>query len=357
MRPLLIFSSGAVTPVGLTASQTCAAMRAGVNGFRDAIEQLPPEEPIICARIPARKKLKDRLEAWLVNLAVRAIHECLVKIEIDSSSTAVLVTLPEGTRPHVTSRLIGTNEFLHAVEAQLGVRFHGRSTAVPGGSAAGYQLLTVAEGLLRNGVVRHCVVGGVDSLANEEDVARLASAGRLHLGDVNPQGVIPGEAAAFVLVSDRLNATRVAPIAQIVGVGCADEEHGVLGDRYSTGAATTNALVAALNDAAVNEPDIDLRVSDMNGERYRAWESMLSTTRFYRTHRERLITWYPAASVGDTGAAAGALGLVMAATGMSRGYAPGRLAMLEAASDGGLRAACVMSPAPGSLTPPFRLEK
>jgi 3-oxoacyl-[acyl-carrier-protein] synthase I len=357
MRPLLICSSGAVTPVGLTASQTCAAMRAGVNGFRDAFEQLPPEEPIVCARIPARKKLKDRLDAWLVNLAVRAIRECLDKIDVDPLSTAVLVSLPEGTRPHSTTGLMSAVEFLGAVEAQLGVRFHGRSTAVPGGSAAGYQLLTVAGELLRNGVVRHCVVGGVDSLANEEDVARLARAGRLHLSDVNPQGVIPGEAAAFVVVCDMLNATRGVALAQILGVGSADEENSVLGDQYSTGTATTNALLAALTDAAANEPDIDLRVSDMNGERYRAWESMLSTTRFYRTHRERLITWYPAASVGDTGAAAGALGLVMAATGLSRGYAPGRLAMLEAASDGGLRAACVMSLAPGSPTPPFRLDE
>jgi 3-oxoacyl-[acyl-carrier-protein] synthase-1 len=197
----------------------------------------------------------------------------------------------------------------------------------------------------------------VDSLANHEDVERLAGAGRLHLSDVNPQGVIPGEAAAFVFIGGSMETRRTAPLAQIVGLGRSEEQDGVLGDRYSTGAATTHALLAALDDAAANEPDIDLRVSDMNGERYRAWESMLSTTRFYRTHRERLITWYPAASVGDTGAAAGALGLVIAAMGLARGYAPGRLAMLEASSDGGLRAACLMSSIPGSPVPPFRMDE
>jgi hypothetical protein len=355
MRPLFIWNAGAVTPVGLTASQTCAAMRAGVNAFRDTIEQLPPDEPVVCATIPARRKLKEPLDGWLVNLAARAIHECLGGE--DPSSTAVLVALPEPTRSHMTSRLLNPAAFLGAVEARLGVRFHRRSSVVPGGSAAAYQMLDMAGELLSNRTVVRCLLGGVDSLANVEDVARLARAGRLHLNDVNPQGVIPGEAAAFVLIGGRMDTRQSAPLAQIVGVGSSEEQNGVQGDRYSTGAATTQALLAALADAAANEPDIDLRVSDMNGERYRAWESMLSTTRFYRTHRERLITWYPAASVGDTGAAAGALGLVIAAMGLSRGYAPGRLAMLEAASDGGLRAACVMSSIPGSPIPPFRLDE
>jgi 3-oxoacyl-[acyl-carrier-protein] synthase-1 len=91
----------------------------------------------------------------------------------------------------------------------------------------------------------------------------------------------------------------------------------------------------------------------MNGERYHAWDSVLASIRFYRTHRERLSVWYPAASVGDLGAATGALLLVVAATGIARGYAPGPLVMCEASSDEGLRAACAVVPPARAERPPF----
>ena len=61
-----------------------------------------------------------------------------------------------------------------------------------------------------------------------------------------------------------------------------------------------------------------------------------------RAHEKPLPVWYPAASVGDLGAAAGPLLLVVAATGIARGYAPGPVVMCEASSDDGLRAACVV---------------
>jgi len=353
VKPILVGACGAVTPVGLTARQTCAAIRAGLTGFADTLIQAPPDDPIVCATVPARRFLKVDLGDWLVRLASRAVRECLRETEADSAQLALLVALPELYREHVWERW-GPERFLEFIEARLKTALHPESVVLAGGSAACYQLLKVARTLLDRGVVRYCVVGGVDSLANDVDAARLAATNRLHSGAANPQGVIPGEGAAFVLVS---RDGRVAPpLAQVLGVGLAQERDPVLGDRFSTGIGMGLALRNALQEGACLEPHIDLRVSDMNGERYRAWESMISTTRFYRTHRERLITWHVAASVGDTGAASGALGLVTACVGMLRGYAPGPLAMLEAASDQGLRAACLVSAPADARRPPFHNE-
>jgi 3-oxoacyl-[acyl-carrier-protein] synthase-1 len=88
----------------------------------------------------------------------------------------------------------------------------------------------------------------------------------------------------------------------------------------------------------------------MNGERYYAWDSMLAFTQFYRTRREHLPVWYPAASVGDLGAAAGALNVIVAANAIARGFAPGPYVICESSSDEGLRAACVIAQAPGRRT-------
>ena len=86
--------------------------------------------------------------------------------------------------------------------------------------------------------------------------------------------------------------------------------------------------------------------STFNGERYGAWESLIARTRFYRTRKERIDIIYPAMSVGEIGTAAPALAVIVAATAIAKGYAPGTRAMCEACSDEGLRAACVIGPSP-----------
>jgi 3-oxoacyl-[acyl-carrier-protein] synthase-1 len=133
------------------------------------------------------------------------------------------------------------------------------------------------------------------------------------------------------------------------------EQDTVLGERYSVGRGLRRALEEAAKDAGYSESSINFLVSDMNGERYRAWEAMICHARFYRTRRERLHVWYPAASIGDIGAASGALLIIIATMGIARGYAPGQIAMCEGSSEQGLRAACLVGPPPES--PPYEGPK
>jgi 3-oxoacyl-[acyl-carrier-protein] synthase-1 len=58
-----------------------------------------------------------------------------------------------------------------------------------------------------------------------------------------------------------------------------------------------------------------------------------------------MATAYPAMTVGDVGAASGALALMLAADSFVNDYAPGPVAMCEVASEGGLRAAAVVAKA------------
>ena len=202
--------------------------------------------------------------------------------------------------------------------------------------------LRQAAGSIAKGKVDACILCGVDSLVNRSDIQWLAGAERLY-DRGNPNGVIPGEAAAAVLVTVPGQADR--PLARIHGLGLSAEPHSVLGSKYSQGRGLEAALAAALEEAGMPESIVGFRVSDMNGDRYRVWEALFAQARFYRTWRAHLPSWYFTASVGDVGAATGALALVLAATGIFRRYAPAQWGMCECSSEEGLRGACLVGPA------------
>jgi 3-oxoacyl-[acyl-carrier-protein] synthase-1 len=349
MPPVIITGMGAVTAVGLTAPQTCAAIRARIAGFRQLGLIAPPHAPVVSAAIPAHLHLKATPQAWLANMAVRAIRECLDGHEIDYGNTALLLAFPDAYREHDGTR--NARELFTAIQNRLRASFHPASAAFEEGRAGAFTAVSVARRLLQQETVEQCIVGGVDSLVNNSDALRLAAAGRLHEPG-NPQGTIPGEGAACLLLTARTS--RRAGIAQIFGCGLDHEPDTAVGERYAVGQGLRAALTAAVRDAQCQENEIEFRVSDMNGERYYAWDSTLGSSRFYRTRREQFTVWYPASCAGDTGAAAGALDMVVAANAIARGFAPGPLGMCEGGSDEGTRGACVVGCAPGSPLPPFR---
>lgn len=341
-----ISSMGAVTPVGLSAPQTCAAIRARLAAFQETAVMAPPHAPILAAQVPARPHVKRTPAEWLVNLAVRALRECIEGHDIKGHETALFVALPDPHRGHAA--VAGNpSRILNTIQRKLRISFHGSSAAAESGRAGVLQAIAHASRLLEQGTVQRCIVGGVDSLVNAADIERLRSGGRLHEPG-NPQGVIPGEGAAFILLTP--SAPHGPPsIAQLLGVGVDTESVDIRGERYAIGHGLRRALLAALSDARCAESDIAFRVSDNNGERYYAWDSLLASTRFYRTRREHLTVWYPALYTGDVGAAMGALDVIVAANALLRELAPGPVAMCEASSDEGVRAACLVASATDSV--------
>jgi 3-oxoacyl-[acyl-carrier-protein] synthase I len=348
---MLIVGCGAVTAVGLSAEQTCAAIRARISGFERVTLLPPPAEPVSVARIPAARRLKRSPAEWLLNMAALALRDCLGPIPTHSRRITLLLALPDAHREHLALSGVTADQMLQALQRRMQLRFHPLSCTLDDGHAAVIKGLAVARELLALSDVDLCVVGGVDSLLNHQDVARLQVAHRLH-DETNPQGVIPGEGAGFVALS-RVDVAPAVSVAQVLGLGTALEKDTILGERFSTGSGLVEALGLATQDACCPESNLSFRTSDMNGERYRAWESLVASTRFYRTRREHMSVGYAAASVGDVGAAAGALSVITAATAIRRGHATGRFGVCEASSDNGLRAACILAPAPGAPAPPF----
>jgi len=341
-----ILACGAVTPVGLSAVTTHAAMQAGVAAFAESsfFQHTLPPRPHQASWVPLRDSPDDESRRTrLVQLAADAIAQCLVGVEADAlARTALILCLEEPFRAGADAQEAGDDTIIDDILAVLGVRFHARSRIVREGNAGALAALLFARELIEAGEIDQCLLGGVDSFVNVRDLRRFEGSYRLKQVGV-AQGFVPGEAAAFVRLAAH-GAIAANAMAEIVGVGIAREDPRciVLSDGHPTGDALREAVQRALADGQVSEADIVFRVSDLNGEQYRGIESMLAMSRIYRTHRDEIPIRLPAASIGETGAAAGALLLVSSALSFASGDAPGPLAVCEASSDQGLRAGCVV---------------
>ena len=344
---LSIVGRGAVNAVGFSALQSCTAIRAGISGYRetDFFHDFEPLEPIIGAAVPKMWSCEEEPVDRIVAMAADAITECLSTVDTRSASPVVLLGWREPHRAEL--EIPGSAGLLRLIEDRVGVRFHSGSRIVAAGNAAAFTGLSIAEELIESGAATLCLVGGVDSYLNVFDITYFETNFRL-LGPVVARGFVPGEGAAFVAVTDVRSFSHSAPLA-ICGVGLAQEDADVtaLSDGHPTGRGMVQALQAAESRSRIPESRITFRISDLNGESYRGIESMLAGSRFYRTRRERLDIWHPADCVGETGAAAGALLLILAEYAMGKGYAPGTVAMCECSADSGARAACVVEATTG----------
>jgi 3-oxoacyl-[acyl-carrier-protein] synthase I len=160
------------------------------------------------------------------------------------------------------------------------------------------------------------------------------------LGPDNAQGLVPGEGAVAVRLGRR--GQGGAGAVTLHGVATTREPDRVDGERWSQGRALLAAFAGAAGEDGSAEPHVDFVISTTNGERYVQWEAVLARTRFFRTRRAHLPVVCPAMSVGDIGAAAAPLMLMLAWDAFTRRHAPGAVAMLEATSEGGLRSAAIL---------------
>lgn len=366
--PLVITGMGLVSPVGLSAAASCAAFRAGVarigpvHGqlFEDASgdpapatggrvplewfeggpieEEFPGHEAFALPAPPASHLFIDRGAHRLIELALPAADEAWRQARLDDRaprSMGLYLGLDEADEPAPLA---------DALSAALGVPF----AVVRGdrwGRAGALAALHRAARHLREGRVDVALVGGVDSLVRPEVLERLTEGGVLKSDD-HPQGILPGEAAAF-LVLEAQPAAGVPAIGRLLG-SAVGEEPTAGTDDANEGVGLTRVLRGAREAAGTALPAFPRVICDLNGDRYRAMEWAYALVRALHDLEpaeegpgatER---WHAAECTGDTGAASGLVGAVWGLTAMQRGYARSGTTLVWGASDGRLRAAAVL---------------
>ena len=337
---MFVTAIGMACPVGLSAASACAAQRAGIS----AMEELPwfdnDREPIIGAMVPGldwRLPRVDRLLGMLL-LAIDDLLESHGQAPWDQIPLFVCVAEPD--RPGGGGRGELAQALVDALLDRRGIRFHaGLSRVLPCGHTGGFRALREVRQLLARSDAPACMVCGVDSFLQAPTLGWLDRHHRLKT-PANRDGVMPGEAAAVVLLEPR--ATPGA-VVEVSGLGFATEDASILSEKPLLGHGLTQAARSALAEARLGLHEVDLRLSDVTGELYGFKELPLMEGRLMRVVRKQAQPlWHWAETIGDSGAAAGVAQLVLADQAFRKDYAPGPHALALCASPDGDRAAAVL---------------
>lgn len=338
-----IVGLGASTAIGRDAWSTAAAVRAGISGFTDHPYMIDTAgEAFRVALAPwldIELPVVERLEALLFP----AIDQAMQSPAMHSGDLriAVALALPE-PRPGLPEDLP------HRMVAQLHRRAPGRFTSVGTfrqGHAAGLVALDAARGGLEQERFDACVVAGVDSYIDCDTLEWLEQNEQVHGAgrQNNAWGFIPGEgAAAFLLVRGSIaDQYGEAPLAQLLGVGLADEPKAMRSGAICIGEGLTDAFRGALRSLPAHAKITDI-YCDMNGEPYRADEFGFTCLRT-KDHFECASDFVaPADCCGDLGAGGASLHVTLAAVAGYKAYAKGPAALVWSSGQQSTRAAAVL---------------
>jgi 3-oxoacyl-[acyl-carrier-protein] synthase I len=333
-QPLQIVGSGLVTSVGLSTAAAAAAIRAGVSNaqltrFMDwggewmAAHVVPIEAP--------------NPRAKLLQMAATAIGECLASAARESSTgTALVLCLPEASRPS-TGNEVGESAIAE-LSSMVGTTFSADSSTIAVGRVGGFVGLHHARALLGEGKADAVLVAGVDSYVNWPALSHFENQHRL-LTSKNSDGFLPGEAAAAVMVTRPVSGTAL----RCEGLGFAKESATVDASVPLRADGLVEAIRAAARDADCRAQDFDLRITALSGEHYYFKEAALAMARLVRDPMPEADLWHPADCVGEVGAAAGPLAMILAATGCAKGYAEASRILCHLSNDGAERSAAFFS--------------
>jgi 3-oxoacyl-[acyl-carrier-protein] synthase-1 len=334
---LFITETGMACPVGLSAPAACAAKRAGISAFASLPYRDSTRNPIVGAAVMQLDWAMEP-EKRLVALLIKAVAEVLSSQEgMRWELVPLLMCLADPGRPGGAADRY--QAVLEHLQSALEIRFHpSKSNIFAFGHAAGFMALHSARVLLESGVPA-CVVCGVDSFVNAETLSWLGQHQRLKTR-FNRDGVIPGEAAAAVLIQPKPSART---LVEVTGLGIATEETPILSRDPQLGHGLAAAARDALAEARSGYHEMDLRLSDVTGELYGFKELALVEGRLMRIRRDvEQPIWHWAEAIGDTGAAAGIAQLVLIDEAFRKGYAPGDRAICLTSSVPGGRAVAVI---------------
>lgn len=343
-EPVALSGVGMVTPLGDGADASCAALRAGISRY----QEMPwlgaglvdrDERPVI----PVGATIREWAEGYtglgrFTRLAANALRDLFDRAGVtpaDLASAAVYVALPEEGRPGVDPRV--ASSLGARIDEWLGLRSALRMKAIPRGHAGFVEALSLAARDVAEGRAPRAIVGGVDSLVDARTVEALFRAKRLKAGD-RPVGLFPGEGAAFALIEPIATASKRPAWSRVTIEGAATSTEGALDpSKPSLGVGLGDALRRTMAALADRGESVGLVVSDMNGEPWRSEELAYAMTRALSGAKTPFRLWHAADCIGDTGAAAPAVGLGMAARALAKGYARTATALVVASSDGGLK--------------------
>lgn len=335
MTALNIIGSGMVTPVGFDAAASCAAIRVGIDRFRETRFMFDGDW-VRGAFVSYRPVLEGR--AKLLEMLVKATDEALEAAPPAArADTALFVCLPEHQRPGRPGGL--DDGFAREAAARVKQRARLRSdlSVFETGTLGGINALLKIQELFQRSKAHYAVLAGVDSFLTARTLGHFHRQRRLLTAD-NSDGFLPGEAAAALLLSSRPEKDSL----QCLGIGRGQEPATLDSDKPLRSEGLLQAFRNALRMAGCGFEQLDYRLSDIAGEQYSFKDAATALTRAMRTRKEALDLWHPSDCVGRVDAAAVPFVLGVALAAARKRYAPGPGALCHFSDDAGGRAAVIL---------------
>jgi 3-oxoacyl-[acyl-carrier-protein] synthase-1 len=350
---VVISGCGLVTAVGRSAPASCAAIRAGiarpsrVSYFHALDEETQEESPITGYPVRGYTEGFNMVGRWL-RLARGAARDLLGTPGLPDAKdsrfwqkTGLISVTPRPNDARFQNEDGAGEEalrraFLTPLYDALALPLSAQHLEVVGQGHAGTATAVqrAVEQLTRAGLERVLIVA-VDSYLDPLTFQWLAASRRLKTEAV-PTGLSPGEAGACLLLETQPSAARrgaAAPVL-VTGIATGQERNSFLSGEPNTGAALAACIREALEEAALQGLFHGEVYSDLNGESWRAMEWGSALVRLAgRVSEPRL--HLPCVSVGDVGAASGALGACLAVHELSRGHARTPHALVVSSSEAG----------------------
>jgi len=202
--------------------------------------------------------------------------------------------------------------------------------------------------LLRERRLNACIIGGVDSYLEPELLRTLHQLRILKVPD-QPVGIMPGEAAAFILLERYEHAVRRgAAVEALIGApGLGTEDSHRFSGKPPHGQALHEAIHQTLQRHHEPTDTIGWLMGSLNGDTWKAREWGHVLTRLPQELTSARI-WSPAESFGELGAATAAVSVCNAVRAFQRGYAKTRHILVWASNEDGGKGALIVSECPRS---------
>lgn len=350
-----------ITSVGRDLAHACASIRAGISRPRDIdyFEVLDPETQDMVPLVGS--PIRAYTEGFtLVGLWIRIAKGCLLNLVQRSNlpdkshrsfwqESALIGVTPYIDDDRFLSKGNETPDlikeaYLYPLHEYLDLPILIKNLyTVCMGHTGTITAIAMAESLISSSDIRRVIILAVDSYLDRLTLEWLAKYERLKSA-ANPTGLAPGEAGAcFLLESASTCEQRNTPfLAAVESVGLEKESQDFFSGEINRGVGLSRAIEQALRNAPIELPFIGDLISDQNGENWRACELAGARILLHNKVSPLCSLVLPGISIGDVGAASGAVSLCIAVQSLVRHYSSGdRTLVLTSSEHGHVGAACV----------------
>jgi 3-oxoacyl-[acyl-carrier-protein] synthase-1 len=301
-----ILNLGLCTPLGLTARATQVEMAAGTVRFLETDVLDNTGEPVRASMLTLLEPGLTRTER-MTALAVTALQESLkgaASLGIDRLPLLLALPEPGSGAPFKQEEVLAA---LKSAAGPIRLEMSG-STLFPEGRAGFFRAIAEASRLLKSRRDSWALVGGVDSMCDRGSLAHHARTGR-SLGPNTRDGILPGEGAGFLLLAASMPAGPQGRflLGWVVGCALSREPHPFLQRSPNLAEGLTNVFRQLRQHPIAGTRRVDHLLSCQTGEALWAQEFSYAYLRNAPLMPEPLSMSLVAESLGDAGAAAGAV--------------------------------------------------